>query len=327
MVSRITQGALFVGVQGDGPSRVTQTALLVGVQLAEPIRLTQSALLVGVRSPKLGCYTSEAMLWKITRTDGEVFRFTSHNRAVTFRGAVYTPCRSLVQSAIQVSAEFGTIDNLDLSGIVADESITESDLYAGRFDGAEVEIWRVDWKTGDGALLIAGLCGSLTFDEDGFKFEVVTPTERMTQTPLLSPVMPTCRFRFGDERCTFDVASTVATGSVTALPAVNLFTQARRRAFLDATRAEAANFFVRGRLTWTSGANIGSTQDVKSFSSSAFVLETATQYPIEIGDAYSVVRGCDKSFTTCTGYANTANFGGFPHLKGDDDLALTPPVK
>ena len=41
--------------------------------------------------------------------------------------------------------------------------------------------------------------------------------------------------------------------------------------------------------------------------------------PIEAGDTFRIVAGCDKQFTTCrTKFANVPNFRGFPHVPGND---------
>ncbi len=115
---------------------------------------------------------------------------------------------------------------------------------------------------------------------------------------------------------------------MTELPSPNLHTMADRRIFADSTRAEADGYFQLGILTWISGANTGQRSDVKSFASGLFVLEQPTQYPIAFGDVYNVTPGCDLSIATCdTKFANSINFGGFPHLRGTDDLNRTPEAK
>ena len=40
---------------------------------------------------------------------------------------------------------------------------------------------------------------------------------------------------------------------------------------------------------------------------------------IKVGDQFSLLPGCDKSFAQCKAkFANSANFRGFPHLPGND---------
>ncbi len=120
-----------------------------------------------------------------------------------------------------------------------------------------------------------------------------------------------------------------ATGSVTALATPpDLSTENARRQFIDTGKTEASQYWQLGRLTWTTGQNAGQAHDIRSFDTGAFTLETPTRYPIQVGDSYSVVPGCDKSQATCISkFSNGVNFGGFPHLKGEDDLNKSAPVK
>ena len=93
----------------------------------------------------------------------------------------------------------------------------------------------------------------------------------------------------------------------------------------------AQDWFARGLLTWTSGANAGLKAEVKLHSKggSAVSLELweAPPKPVEAGDAFTVTAGCDKSARTCfQRFANLDNFRGFPHVPGVD-FALTVPER
>ena len=346
--TRATQAGGYVGVITDSEGvRATQVGGYLGVQvISEGVRATQVAGYAGrYRQPELratmvggyvgirylvpGCLTNEAQCWRIERTDGQVFRFTSHDKTVTFRGEAYTPCASLLSSALQTSAEFGATENMDLSGVIASGQISRGDLWSGKFDGATVEVWRVDWSDPTKAdLMVAGQCGSVEFGATTFTFEVTTAGERLQQRPILQPYMPTCRFKLGDVRCGFDLEAARVSGSVTGVTTPDVRTGAKRRIFTDTSRTEVDNYFQLGRLTWTSGENAGVSVDVKSFASDTFILERPMQYEIQIGDAYTVVPGCDRRFETCRDkFANAINFGGYPHLRGTDDLQETPGFK
>lgn len=323
---RATQARIMAGVKVAPPIRVTQAHAMIGVTTNPPQRITQARVMAGVRNERPGCLTQEADLWKITRTDGTVFRFTSHDRRITFQGEVYTPCGSLNTSALQLSAELGSTDNVDLSGLIFPGGISELDLWAGKFTGAEVEIWRVPWNGGPGARIVtAGTCGSLQIEDTAYKFEVVTAGERLTQRSILQPVMPTCRYKTFDSRCGLVEADFTEVGTVTAVPDPNYYTMAKRRVFNDSGRGEAAGYFTLGKLTWTGGANSGVSVDVKDFGSGQFILEQPMASDIQIGDTYSVTAGDDKTAATChSKFNNKINFGGFEHVRGTDDLNKTP---
>lgn len=326
---RVTQAGFVAGLTTSDPApvRVTQAGLIAGVQPATPaVRVTQAGFLVGVKNDTPGCFTRECDLWKITRTDGTAYRFTSHNRPFTFQGEVYTPCNGITATALQLSANVGETDNIDLSGLIYDGAVSAIDLWTGRFNDAEVEVWRVAWDgTGYNELIMSGRCGDLQIADLTYKFEVVSPGDRLTQRSVVETVTPTCRYVLGESRCGVNLASFTQTGTVTGVTTPNVRISAKRRIFTDTSRAEAAEYWQLGKLTWTSGKNNGLSVDVRSFSGGQFVLERALPYDIEIGDQYSVITGCDKSAATChSKFTNKINFGGFEWLRGTDDLNRTP---
>lgn len=328
--ARVTEGGGYVLTLSQSLGvRDTQGGGYVIRGATADTRVCQANGYVLVRTLKPGCMTNDVHCWRIERADGRVFLFTSHDQTVNFRGDDYSPCSSLSQSALQTSSEFGSVENLDLSGIISSALISITDLWAGRFDGAEVEVWRVDWTdTSKADLLAAGRCGALDMGSTSFKFEVTTASDRLAQRPILQPVTPSCRFKLGDARCTVDLEALRVMGNVTSIPSPNVQTGAQRRIFTDTGRSEADDYFQLGSLTWETGNNTGLTVDVKLYASRQFVLERAMQYNIEVGDGYSVVPGCDRILTTCdTKFSNAINFGGFPHLRGTDDLQKQPTVK
>jgi uncharacterized phage protein (TIGR02218 family) len=82
-------------------------------------------------------------------------------------------------------------------------------------------------------------------------------------------------------------------------------------------------WFTAGKLTWTSGANVGLGVEVKSHrvegAAVVLTLWQAMAEPLAANDAFIVTAGCDKRFATCRErFANAANFRGFPHIPGND---------
>jgi uncharacterized phage protein (TIGR02218 family) len=91
----------------------------------------------------------------------------------------------------------------------------------------------------------------------------------------------------------------------------------------------ATGIFSRGKLTWTSGANAGLAVEVKANSAAGSVARISlflpAPEPIEVGDTFSITAGCDKSFDTCRNrFDNVLNFGGFPHIPGNDFVLSYP---
>jgi phage terminase large subunit-like protein len=87
----------------------------------------------------------------------------------------------------------------------------------------------------------------------------------------------------------------------------------------------AAGWFTRGVLSFASGANIGRAMEIKNHAHRAGLTEIelwqSMGEPVAVGDAISVVAGCDKRLETCTArFANAVNYRGFPHMPGNDFL-------
>lgn len=343
---RDTQSAFLVMSEGTPDTRSTQSSFLVLFEDAPDTRATQSPLLVlaqflaDTRSTQtialavadvVDCLTKWAQTWTITRTDGQVFAFTSLDRDLTFRGVVHHACDSLAATATEMSSALGSTGSMELQGLISDSSIKDTDLFNGVFDGAFVEIWSVPWENTGGEIpfrLLAGTLGDVTQGTVGFTAEIISPSATLQQKPLLDTYAPGCPYKLGDERCGFDLDTLEVAGAATSLPSVTAPNSGARRVFTDSSRAEADGFYEFGELTWTSGDNVGVSSDIKDFSGGTFTLWTAALNNVQIGDAYTAKPGCDKTVATCkTKFDIFVNYGGFPDVPGQDRILSTPDAK
>lgn len=276
------------------------------------------------------CFGQLAQLWRIERRDGQVFAFTSHDQPIKYGIDVYKPCHSLSASAVELGALLGVPGNAELAGIIADEAISEADLYAGLFDRAEVTVRIVPWGP-KGFLprtILRGITGNLSQGEDGFSMEVLTQGALLQQRPLLQTYTPGCRWELGDARCGVDLEALTVVGSVTEASAELVFNQASRRIFTDSARTEPDGYFDQGRLEWTSGANAGQVSEIKTYAGGEFTLWRPMRSAITAGDEYEARPGCDRVASTCKNkFFNFANYGGFPDVPGRDSIVQTPNAK
>jgi uncharacterized phage protein (TIGR02218 family) len=276
------------------------------------------------------CLTYWAHMWRLERTDGEVFTFTSHDRDLQFRGEIYRTCASLSASASELGSLLGDVGNMELAGVISDETIKENELFAGLFDGAEIEVWLFPWSDAGGETprrLIAGNTGNLAQRINGFTMEVLTVGQLLQQRSVVEIVTPACRFDLGDARCTVNLEALRLTGTVDAIATISARSQTNKRTFFDTTRTEASGYWDLGMVTFTSGDNAGLSVQIKSYdlATGEFVLWDTTLAPIEVGDTFSMVPGCDKTTAACKDkFANFINFGGFPDIPGGDEIARTP---
>ena len=331
---RVTQAAaLVLGELVDAaPIRVTQALALALAEFDTAVLVTQTAVLV--LADHVPCMTRWAQCWTITRTDGQVFAFTSLDRPLTFRGIVHEPCNSLMASAVELSTVVGSTGSMELRGILSDSGVSESELYNGLFDGARIEAWMVPWDNTTGEVpfrLMGGVTGSSGHGDTEFKQEILTSAAQLGQRSLLETYTPGCRYGFGnsvDPRCPVDLVALTVAGSVTATAIPNASTSSTRRIFTDSTRAEADGYFNLGRVTWTSGPNAGAVSEVKDFTGGQFILWDTLLHPIAVGHAYTATPGCDKSPAAHLQFnPDMVDFGGFPHVPGSDSLLETPDQK
>lgn len=302
------------------PMHASQAALLAIGEVVPDVLASQTAvLLLGHGS---SCVSERCQIWKITRRDGVVFRYTSHDRPVRYGGKVYKSCRSLDPSASENASKLGSVGNVELSGIIDDDGITEADLYGGLFDDAFVTVDLITWGKGSEVprRLASGWTGSLNQGESGFKMEVLGPGARLEQQAMVQIVTPGCRWVFGSSQCGVNADSMKLAGTVTS---------ARTRGAFVATLPSppAGRQWENGRARWTSGANAGQVCETKTvdFATGQVVLWASPGFLPSVGDTFDLIPGCDFARDGgCTVYDNKINFGGFPDLPGTDALMETP---
>ncbi len=267
--------------------------------------------------------TTLARCWKVTRRDGVVTGYTDHDRDLIIDGVT---CRAGTGfAASEATSRFDlSVDGAEISGALADESLTEAELAAGRYDAASIETWLVDWSEPSLKLLTArGTLGEVKREANAFTAEVRGPADALSQE---SGRLYTarCGADLGDQRCKIDLTTSAfrGSGAVAALGGTSDFVATGLGGFAD-------GWFSAGRLNWTSGANAGLAIEIKlhrvADGAVRLTLWQAMPEPIIGGDAFTVTAGCDKRFVTCRDrFANTDNFRGFPHIPGNDFLIATP---
>ncbi len=262
--------------------------------------------------------TTLAWCWRIVRSDGLTFGFTDHDLPLVFDGTTFEPESGFTASELRSSSDL-SVDAQDAEGVLRSDRITETDILDGRWDNAEVEVWRVNWSdTSQRALLPRGAIGQIRRGRLAFVAEVRSLAHVLGQT-VGRTFQATCDAQLGDARCGVDLdnPSYMAHGSVAAA--------LRDRAFVAVGLGSfASGWFTRGTLTWTSGANAGRRAEVAGHGRqeegevTVSLLEAPVR-PLAIGDSFVIRAGCDKRLETCRAkYANVANFRGFPHIPGQD---------
>lgn len=287
---------------------------------------------VNLASHLAGEVLTVATCWKVTRSDGLVLGFTDYSSDLIVSSVTYRAATGYTASNVESSSAL-SVDNLEIGSFLDDETITESDLIAGVWNHAVVEIFRVNYLSiGDGTISVRkGHLGEIRVTGNGFVGELRGMMQILQQT-IGAVYSPSCRANLFDSRCA-PGGSLAGGGTQASLTVSGQVTTATSQAvFVDTSRTEASGYFQGGKVTWTGGSpggyNSGLAMEIKSWdlATKTFTLMLPMTRSITVGDTYTAIPGCLKRFTTdcVTKFANGVNFRGEPHVPGLDAIVKRP---
>ncbi|MCX7888571.1 MAG: DUF2163 domain-containing protein [Rhodobacteraceae bacterium] len=260
----------------------------------------------------------------LTREDGVTLGFTDHDAPLVFEGITFRPESGA--DLAPFAATTGLAPDLgELAGALRSDALTEADLAAGRWGGAEVRVWLVNWAdTGQRSLVFRGRIGEVRRAGQGFAAELRglgdilnRPTGRVFQRD--------CSAVLGDARCGIDLDMPQHWREGTVIQ------QEEGRVFvLGDVPDPAERWFERGVMKLLDGPGAGLSASVKG---DRFVagggrrieLWEPVAAVVPPGARVRLVAGCDRRAGTCRAkFGNLANFRGFPDIPGEDWLIAYP---
>ena len=268
--------------------------------------------------------TSVCRCWAVIRRDGVAYGFTDHDLPLVFDGLIYRADAGMSAKALVQSTGL-SVDNTEAMGVLTDSAITDADIDAGRFDGAEVTAWLVNWRNPDERMLrFRGSVGEIRRGAGAFYADLRGLTEGLNQ-PQGRVYQRPCSAVLGDGGCKFNLATvgyfeqraveTVVRGQVFTFADMDLFD---------------ARWFERGRIRVLSGAGAGLVGIIKHDQFAADRVRVIELWEplralIAPGDVVRLEAGCDKRGETCQlKFNNFLNFRGFPDIPGEDWLMSVP---
>lgn len=263
--------------------------------------------------------TTMARAWAVQRRDGLRLGFTDHDAELHFDGLRFRPGSGLTARAL-LQASGLAVDNTEAEGALSDDAITEPDLMAGRWDGAQLQLWEVDWRDVTARRLIfRGSLGEVTRVAGAFRAELRGLTEGLN-TPQGRVYHPRCSAVLGDRACGMDMsAGHLAHDAVLAGAAEG------KLRFADVPGFDPG-WFDHGVLVVLNGPARGLEVAIKNdlaLPDGGREIEPWQMPAIapREGDAVRLLAGCDKRAATCRRkFDNFLNFRGFPHLPAEDWL-------
>jgi len=258
-----------------------------------------------------------AWCWKVTRSDGVVLGFTSHDEDITYNGVVYKASTGFAPTAVSTSGDMA-VDNLDAEGMLRSDAITAEDLRKGIYTNAAIEVFLINYQnTKDEVFLMRkGILGEVTYGKNGFKAEIRGLMEAYQQQSG-KVYQKSCRVALGSTECGIYLPNWTFSGTVIGIHEDGTFV-------ISVKKAE--DFFDYGLITWQTGKNAGSRMEIKKYYATGKTeLFLPMAYAVGIGDAFQITAGCDGNATTCRNrFNNLANFRGEPYIIGNSYSASYP---
>ena len=268
--------------------------------------------------------TTLARAWALARTDGRVLGFTDHDRGLRFEGIAFEPGSGMTAKAVLQGTGL-SVDNTESYGALRSEAITEADLLAGRYDGAGVTVWLVNWADpAMRAVIFRGHLGEVSRGAGAFTAELrgLTAALGLEQGRIYHP---RCAAVLGDGTCRFDL-----TKDGYVLEAVLGAVEEAVVLRIDEGAGFEDRWFEKGRLVVLEGAAAGLVGVVKNDrlqADGSRLIELWQRLGADpvAGDLVRIEPGCDKRAGTCRlKFDNFLNFRGFPHIPGEDWLVSYP---
>jgi len=256
-----------------------------------------------------------ALCWRIERRDGVAIGLTDHDRDLMIDGLIHRAAPGMTPSAIKRSDGLDA-DTMDVAGALTSAAIDADDLLAGRWNGARVTLFAVDWSGGGARIALGeGVIGAVETRDNGFTAELRGASAAL-ERPVVEETSPECRAELGDKRCRVAMAGRRRFARVIA---------AEGRALTIDETEPLANAYGAGLLRWIGGANSGLESAIVASDGAVIMLRAAAPLPVAAGDYVELIEGCDKRIETCAGrFANAPNFRGEPFLPGIDLLTRYP---
>lgn len=266
--------------------------------------------------------TTVCRCWRVNRRDGVVLGFTDHDRDLAFGGVTFRADTGMTAKTLSQGTGLA-VDNSEAMGILSDPAVTEADIEAGRYDGAEVRLWLVNWQDpAQREMRFRGTLGEISRGGGAFHAELRGLAEPLNQDRGRA-YQPVCDAVLGDVACGFDLS----TPGYSEEPVLTGVVDGLVLSFPDT--GQVKDWFARGAVTVLDGTAAGLSgvvrEDRVAGGIRRLTLWEALRAPIAVGDRIRVHAGCSKTPWHCREkFGNFMNFRGFPHVPGEDWLAAVP---
>ena len=270
------------------------------------------AIPAGLAAHLIGEATTICYCWRVTRRDAVVLGFTEHDRDLVFDGTTFLAASGFAASEAEQALGMAASAE-EVEGGLSSAAIDEADLASGRYDGARVELFVVNWAdAAQHMLLNIREIGEVSRSGGAFKAELRSLAHRLGQ-PQGRVYGRRCDASLGDNSCRVDLSAWRGNGVVDAVID-------KSRIVVSGLSGFAEGFFGRGVAQFAGGAQVDiEVHERRADGKAGLTFWLPLEQAVVPGQAVTLTAGCDKTVSTCRGrFANLLNFRGFPHVPGSD---------
>ncbi len=260
------------------------------------------------------------MLRLVLRT-GTVMAFTDHDQDLVYDlgdgDETYQAGKGIFASDISLKTGLEP-GNLEVNGPLGDNPLTEitrAGVLGGRFVGAEARLFEVIWSDLDAGEIawMAGRVVEARVRGSSFVMNIEDNLSLLRQE-IGTQIQGSCRATHGDAEC--GRTPETDTGTVTAAVDGMQMTVS----FLAGPWADG--YFDKGWVIGLTGENTGIQLEIERWTS-AGVIKLFGFLPAtpEIGDTFTIVRGCGQTRQDCMDRGNMERFRGEPDVPSTDQVA------
>jgi uncharacterized phage protein (TIGR02218 family) len=257
---------------------------------------------------------------------GELLQYSGTTSAFTFSSGFF-PSQSINVNGgtftvgprfgrTHITSKIGTqVDTMDLQIIAGSADmlgvLTWQQAFAdGVFDGAIVEVDRLVTQNNAAVGVIVwfqGLVGEVDIGRSLITVKANSMTALLRNQMPRRLWQPSCTHVFGDAMCQFDRTSLNST--------LQCIAGSSQGEIVTAISPNPSNLYDGGTITNIYGANAGYTRGISQVQGSIVFLTVPFIYPVNTGDTFELLPGCDHQVTTCQNtFNNLSHYGGFPYI-------------
>lgn len=251
---------------------------------------------------------------RVEPVSGAHVQLTAYPRDLTMSNAeVYLAGSGFEFTGFSTSSDFSP-SAIDLEGIAGVAGIDRDLVAAGYFDNARLKIFATEWNNPveDQEEIALFILGKTHLLDERYKIESMSLIDALNQSTGKT-YTPGCTKTFGGQEfagCKVALGPITVTGTLTHMTSQTVFR--------DSSRAEAADYFGYGQISFTTGDNAGMpAKDIKRYEADGTIeVFEAFHYPVQVGDQYSMIPGCRKRLDEdcITKWSNVDNYGGYPFV-------------